>query len=140
MNIERIEDLDGSLLAMILRDQSIKSVEDDVNFVTHPCDGIQVGFVRHAANHRIAPHKHAPALPIQPTCTEVIAVRSGRLQVFFYPVIATGPNYCQTRVLSPGDVMVHLAGGHGFLFLDDASLLEVKRGPYIGKDVDKGPI
>lgn len=137
MKIERIEDLDGNLLAMIVR---ANSVEDGVNFVTNPDDGMQVGFVRYKSMHVIEPHRHSPRNPIQATCTEVLAVRHGRVQVHFYPVHLLSPVYCQSRILAPGDVLIQLAGGHGFMMLEDVEMMEVKTGPYFGKDADKEPI
>jgi hypothetical protein len=37
-----------------------------------------------------------------------------------------------TTQLSPGDVMVLLAGGHALRMLEDTVLVEVKQGPYLG--------
>jgi hypothetical protein len=35
-----------------------------------------------------------------------------------------------THELVEGDVMVMVAGGHGFRMLEDTVLLEIKQGPY----------
>jgi len=37
-----------------------------------------------------------------------------------------------SRELGAGDLVVSLAGGHGFRMLEDTVLLEVKQGPYGG--------
>ena len=37
-----------------------------------------------------------------------------------------------THELGPGDVILMVAGGHGFRMLEDTTLLEVKQGPYTG--------
>jgi hypothetical protein len=39
-----------------------------------------------------------------------------------------------TRDLGPGDLILMIAGGHGFTMYEDTVLLEVKQGPYIGLD------
>ena len=37
-----------------------------------------------------------------------------------------------TYNLAPNDIIVLVAGGHGFTFIEDAWLFEVKQGPYAG--------
>jgi hypothetical protein len=36
-----------------------------------------------------------------------------------------------------GDTIFFVAGGHGFTMLEDSKIIEVKQGPYFGKDKDK---
>jgi len=38
------------------------------------------------------------------------------------------------RILERGDVILLVSGGHGFEFLEDTELIEVKEGPYMGVD------
>jgi hypothetical protein len=40
----------------------------------------------------------------------------------------------ETRELAEGDVIILLAGGHGFGMLEDTVLFEVEQGPYTGLD------
>ena len=42
-----------------------------------------------------------------------------------------------TRELRAGDILIAVAGGHGFRVLEDTVLLEVKQGPYPGGAADK---
>lgn len=46
-------------------------------------------------------------------------------------------NPLQTVELSPGDISISLRGGHGYVILEDARVLEFKSGPYEGLEVDK---
>jgi len=39
-----------------------------------------------------------------------------------------------TRILEEGDILFLINGGHGFKMLEDSVLLEIKQGPYLGKD------
>ena len=40
--------------------------------------------------------------------------------------------FLASRELSTGDVVVLLSGAHGFRFLEDSILFEVRQGPYSG--------
>lgn len=136
--VERIEDNDGNLLAIIIRNsQLFPNMTPGVHFITHPDDGLQVGFINHLAGHRIDPHTHLARDSRPITITEVIEVRTGRVQIEFYPVTQEVGGYCQCRILKEKDVVVLLAGGHGFRVLEDCELLEVKQGPYVRHDQDK---
>lgn len=39
--------------------------------------------------------------------------------------------------LLTGDTIFLVDGGHGFEMLEDTKIIEVKQGPYLGKDEDK---
>jgi len=40
-------------------------------------------------------------------------------------------------ILSKGDVIFLIAGGHGFEMIEDSEMLEIKQGPYSGLTNDK---
>jgi hypothetical protein len=40
----------------------------------------------------------------------------------------------RSELLRAGDLIVFLAGGHGFRLLEDCVMLEIKQGPYSGVD------
>ena len=129
--IEHIYDvpaIDGSegLLAIIIR--STQQPYGTI-FLTDPAGPLQVATIRHEAGHVIAPHIHLPA-PRRVTMTqEVLFVRSGVVKVKLY---TSARDFIGERTLTAGDVVVLLAGGHGFEFSSDAELIEVKTGPYQG--------
>ena len=56
-------------------------------------------------------------------------VRKGRCEI---DVFDDQKRIVETLQLASGDVMVMVAGGHGFRMLEDTVLLEIKQGPYIG--------
>jgi hypothetical protein len=58
----------------------------------------------------------------------VLLVRSGSCEVDVYD----DDELIATTHLSPGDVMVLVAGGHALRMLEDTVLVEVKQGPYVG--------
>ena len=41
--------------------------------------------------------------------------------------------YC-SKILSTGDIILLASGGHGFEMIEDAELIEIKQGPYLGEN------
>ena len=54
--------------------------------------------------------------------------------VFTFVRLSRSRELVATRELRQGDVMLMIAGGHGFRMLEDTILLEIKQGPYTGID------
>ena len=61
---------------------------------------------------------------------EVLFIRKGRLRVDFYD---EKREYLESRELGSGDVILLIAGGHGFEVLEEVEMIEVKQGPYVGE-------
>jgi hypothetical protein len=97
-------------------------------FVTPPDAGLQVGVLTHAEGTNIHRHKHRRIERQVSATSEVLLVRSGSCEVDVYD----DDELIATAQLSPGDVMVLLAGGHALRMLEDTVLVEVKQGPYVG--------
>ena len=64
---------------------------------------------------------------------ETLFVKRGRVRVDFY---TDDKAYIASRELKTGDVVLLASGGHGFEFLEETEMIEVKQGPYCG-DEDK---
>ncbi len=58
---------------------------------------------------------------------EVLLVRSGKVRVDFYN---HEQEVISSSIILRGDVILLAYGGHGFEFLEDAELIEIKQGPY----------
>jgi hypothetical protein len=87
----------------------------------------QLAYMHHPAGKIIESHVHSP-LPRQVQHTqETLLVRRGKLRVDFYD---EQHNYLESRILEAGDVVLLVAGGHGFEVLEDLEMFEVKQGPY----------
>jgi mannose-6-phosphate isomerase-like protein (cupin superfamily) len=127
--IERVE-VDGTVLAMILRNGPM---EPGIHFFTPGDYSQQFGCMRHAAGHVIEPHVHNPVPRAVHFTHEVLFLRRGRLRVDFY---TESKRYLESRMLSAGDVILLVAGGHGFQAVEEIEMVEVKQGPYVG-DADK---
>ena len=100
-------------------------------FLTPPEFKQQVGFVVYPAGGEIQRHDHRPLERNIIGTSEVLVVKCGRCEIDIYnderQIVAT-------RELGPGDIMLMVAGGHGFRMLEDTVLLEIKQGPYTGVD------
>lgn len=125
---------DGSegLLAIIVR---ASHANPGVTFLTDPALPQQLATIDRPSGWEVPPHIHHD-WPRQVTRTqEVLVVRRGIITVTFYT--SDHLPVCE-RTLGPCDLVSLIAGGHGVKFITDASLAEVKTGPYAGsREKDK---
>ena len=127
MSVERISH-DGQLLAIIMR---VGGGEPGVRFVTEPDASLQLGEINRPAGHVIPPHAHNLGKRVIMETHEFLHVISGTLQVdLFWPL----ENHVATRMLTAGDTILLVGGGHGFTFHTPCHLIEVKQGPYLGEN------
>jgi len=127
--IERIE-CGGTVLAIILRNEAMAP---GIQFFTPGDYSQQLGCMRHPAGHVIEPHIHNPVERAVHYTNEALFLRRGRLRVDFY---SEPGSYLESRELGAGDVILLVAGGHGFEVIEEIEMIEVKQGPYVG-DADK---
>lgn len=100
-------------------------------FPTSADINMQVGLIKYPAGGLIQPHKHHPLKRhIVGTC-EVLFVRSGKAELSLYN---SQQQLVAHRIVSRGDLILLVTGGHGFRMLEDTVLMEVKQGPYTGLD------
>jgi hypothetical protein len=123
--IDRVEHNDV-LLAIIIRADYKK---EGISFFTPSDFSQQLGYMNRPKGYIIEPHVHK-LVERQVTLTqEVLYVKSGKVLVNFY-------DDDRNRIISTGDVVLLAHGGHGFEMLEDAEMIEIKQGPYVG-DEDK---
>lgn len=122
---------EGVLLAIIIpRDHS----HDGLSFFTPKDLSLQLGYMKYPANHHIVPHVHKTVQRSVSTTMEAILVKSGRVIVDLY---SQDKRYVDSEELVQGDFILLVAGGHGYRFVEDGELLEIKQGPYVSEHVDK---
>jgi hypothetical protein len=121
---------EGKLLSIIIRANYRK---DGIEFFTPDTFSQQIGYMKRPGNYVIPPHTHNTVQRDVYFTQEVILVKSGKIRVDFYDDDQT---YLESRILSPGDVVLLAYGGHGFEMLDESEIIEVKQGPYAG-ELDK---
>ncbi len=127
--IEYITD-NTKTLAIILPSTYTKN---GVQFFTPGDFSQQLGYMKHTKGDSIQEHVHIlHKREIQYT-QETLFIRKGRVKINFYKQDNT---FLTSRVLITGDVILLASGGHGFEFLEETEMIEVKQGPYCG-DKDK---
>ena len=124
--IEQITDASGKVLAVIAR---AGYQPDKTSFVTPDSFTQQLGFIVYPAGQVVPRHSHLPIERHLAGTSEAIIVRSGRAMLNIYD-----DNKLQVfqTTMDQGDVVVLVAGGHGFEMLEDTVLMEIKQGPYTG--------
>jgi mannose-6-phosphate isomerase-like protein (cupin superfamily) len=123
---------DNKTYALIL---SADDFQPGVKFVSEPEWALQVGLLMPPAGHAIAAHVHLlhEARGVHPT-QEFLFVISGRMEVDF---LNEGGQSFHTETIRQGEALLQIQGGHAFRFPEETRLLEVKSGPYLGRDKDK---
>ena len=127
--IHRIED-DGQLVALVVADGYN---EPGITFFTGNELSQQLAYMRHPAGKIIQAHVHNPVDRDVRLTQETLLIKRGKLRVDFY---GRQRNYLESRVLTAGDLVLLIDGGHGFEVLEEVEMFEVKQGPYTG-DQDK---
>ncbi len=140
MTFEKVVEAgNGLLLAMVVsREDERKGRRpvplDGVHFITSDDLPQQVAVVRHPSGHVVPAHTHRVRLREVVLTQEVLLVHSGSMTVMFYD---TQGRYVTSRTLKAGDVAVLIRGGHSLTVLDPVEFVEVKQGPYEGREADK---
>lgn len=128
--VERIE-WKGETLALILRNNY---EPEGVSFVTPEDNPIQLGVLKHQKGTKIAPHIHKKSSRTISDVQEVLHIQYGKIEVEFYD---NSNERAGRAILTSGDTILLISGGHGFNVLEDSKLIEVKQGPYRGVEEDK---
>lgn len=126
--VERITDKEsGEELALIIR---ADFGQPGISFVTDDESAHQLGVLKWPERHVIDAHVHNPITRMVESTQEVLFIRSGKVRADLY----SSEQLYQTSVeLLSGDVIFLTSGGHGFEILEDADIIEVKQGPYLGE-------
>ena len=103
----------------------------ETTFLTPPEYKQQVGFVVYPAGDEIQRHTHRSLERHIVGTSEVIIVEKGCCVLDVYN---DDHEWITMRTLYPGDLVLMVAGGHGFRMLENTTLLEIKQGPYTGMD------
>lgn len=128
---ETILDNKGNQIALVIR----KNLSPEATtFFSEPSHSQQVGIIKHAKGGRIKPHYHNELARRVVYTQEVLVIRRGSLRVDLYDAQL---KFLRVVLLTEGDVIFLISGGHGFEMLEDCEMLEVKQGPYSGVSNDK---
>ena len=121
----------GKTLAIIIR---TAYNEKGINFFTPDEFSQQLAYMNHPSGYEIQPHVHNVVQREVQFTKEVLFIKSGKVRADFYD---NEKNYLESRILASGDVILLAFGGHGFEMIEDSEIIEVKQGPYMGREFDK---
>lgn len=124
--VEYISDQAGRLMAIAI---SHEHEPPDTEFMTTSDLNMQVGFIKYPEGGQIQPHSHLPIERNLVGTSEVLVVRSGKMEVLIFD---GDRRLVKKKIMDAGDILVLVDGGHGFRMLEDTVLMEVKQGPYTG--------
>lgn len=113
------------LLAVIIKDKYRKS---GIEFLVPDNYPQQLGYMNNPKGYIIDSHIHPLVLRKIKHAQEVLFIRRGRIRVDFYD---ENKHYVESRIVEKGDVVFLASGGHGFEFLTNAEIIEVKQGPFL---------
>lgn len=120
------------LLAILVRAGA--SSDDKYNFLTEQSEPLQLGVNFYQSGESIKSHTHLHREIQIDRIQEALLISKGRARLVLYD---DERKPAGETVLSSGDVVLLLSGGHGFEMLEDTKIVEVKQGPYDGKTQDK---
>ena len=131
--VETVEH-EGLAYALIIRSDATS--EAKYNFLTDSANPLQLGMNFYKAGEVIKAHYHLKRqIETNSIVQEFILIGAGRALLRLYR--AEDQSEFTTRQLGTGDMVLLLAGGHGFDVQDDTKIVEIKLGPYDGKSKDK---
>lgn len=130
MNAEKIHGKNHYLLAIYVSRQITDACEG-VQFHTSPEDQLQLASMSQPKGYTVKSHTHEGGARTVYKTQEVLIVLKGKLQVTIHD--RDGELWCHLTV-SDGESILLMDGGHAVKCLEDTMFVEVKQGPYLGKD------
>lgn len=129
--MEKITSASGETIAIVVK-KSFK--KEGVNFISQNNFPLQLGISSYKKGDKIKPHVHIDREITVTNLQEVVYIKSGRVTVNLYD---SNSELFKSVKLSTGDLIFFVSGGHGFEMFKDTTIIEVKQGPYFGKEKDK---
>ena len=128
---------EGVLYAILLRpsgeDKEQRS-ESRVHFITRPTDPLQVALSYYKKGHLVRAHRHIDRRRMVTSTYEVLHLEQGSAKINIFN--DERKLICSAQ-LRPGDTIILMRGYHSLKFDEDSVIIEVKQGPYLGKEYDK---
>lgn len=119
------------IIAIILRSDFSKK---GASFFTTQEDPFQLGVLSYERGKNILAHKHIEIKRDIKSVSEVLVVLCGKVKVTFYNDDNKSIGF---KILKAGDAILMKKLGHGLKLLEDSKIIEIKQGPYLGKENDK---
>lgn len=129
--LKKIKSDAGDLIAIIIpKDFGNKGI----NFISEDNFPLQLGISSYDKGNKITAHYHQKIKREIKRFQEVVYLQNGRVQVDLFDL---NNEKFDSVELFEGDTIFFVDGGHGFEILEDTKIIEVKQGPYLGRDIDK---
>jgi hypothetical protein len=128
--METIRHEDQIVAIIIYRDFQVEGIK----FLSPDYFSLQLGHMRRPAGYHVVPHIHNAVQRHTVGTQEVLFVKSGLIRIDFY---SFAQEFLQSRQLGEGDLVLLVGAGHGIEVLEEATIVEVKNGPFI-EGADKG--
>ncbi len=118
---------DGDVLLAIIVKSNYKQKEG-IEFFTSQESTQQIGCVAHKKGTTVDAHIHNKVRREVFYTHETLIIKSGKVRADFYD---NDKKYVSSTEIESGDVILFLDGGHGFKYLEDTQMIEIKQGPYL---------
>jgi len=109
--------------------------EDGIKFFTPPEYPLQIGLIEHSEDKKVEPHIHRNFYYDVNTTQEYLYVEKGKgikVKIFTHKW-----EIIEEMLLSAGDSILFVNGGHGLDIPKGCRIFEVKQGPYPGDEKAK---
>lgn len=97
------------------------------HFLTNPENDLQIGLMTRDSNSPVLAHQHQKFERMVTSTQEFIWIRDGKAEILIYN---ENQSISHRLILSTGDSILFISGGHAINFLTSTQLLEIKQGPY----------
>ncbi len=125
--VEKIQ-ADGKPIAIIVRNEF---KQPGVTFFSPFEFSQQLGILVHPPGHEVKAHVHNVIARDVRVTQEVLHIIEGKVEITLF---TENKEYITSRLLTKGDTVLLAFGGHGIKIVEPSKILEVKQGPYAGKE------
>ncbi len=106
----------------------IKNLKKGVESITEPLEPLQVLVHKRQKGGYIKAHLHESKKRITQKLQECLVVLKGRIKIDLY---GADKKLFKSILLSVGQVLIFVNGGHAIHLLEDSEIIEIKNGPFI---------
>lgn len=119
---------DGEKIVAIIYGKEIKA--DGVKFLTPIDYTLQLGLIEHPAGKVVRDHIHRQDIKYKvDTTQEFLYIEKGKVKVKLF---SDKWDLLEEVILTGGDFVLFVGGGHGLEIIEDCRIIEIKQGPYPG--------
>lgn len=122
--IEYIKNKENLLAIIVKNDYK----QEGLKFFTAETSTQQIGCIGHIKGTVCQAHIHNKIKREVFYTSETLIIKQGKVRADIYD---NNKNYIESKIIEKGDIIIFLDGGHGFKFLEDTQLVEIKQGPYL---------